>query len=248
MAQQFESSLEPGDNLRSQRMTADESRAVIDLWQQEQTELTGLTDKPAVPDVAEGLDISVEDVQRLLQTVRAKRVEDKIIHAAEQELADIHRAEEERRIAENRRQQAEAQREQAESRRRGCPAYPVRSISLVSELPPRYIVQEMVGTGYKMAGLALCIAALLFVGYTSVPPPPQATDAIAISHASATYDTQGQVKSVDMTCADNTGKIVTCDADIIATEKQYFQDKHDKQVADEAVKAEKESHDKQAHR
>ena len=48
-------------------MTADESRAVIDLWQQERVEQTGLTDKPAVPDVAEGLDITVEDVQRLLK-------------------------------------------------------------------------------------------------------------------------------------------------------------------------------------
>ena len=76
MAQQFEHPLEADSQLRAQRMTADESRAVIDLWQQERVEQTGLTDKPAVPDVAEGLDITVEDVQRLLNEVRVRREED----------------------------------------------------------------------------------------------------------------------------------------------------------------------------
>lgn len=58
--------LPPQSPPRTQRMTADESRAVIALWQQERVEQTGLTDHPAVPDVAEGLDIPVEEVQRLL--------------------------------------------------------------------------------------------------------------------------------------------------------------------------------------
>ena len=102
MAQQnFEQPLD-GGNLRAQRMTADESRAVIDLWQQEQTELTGLTDKPAVPDVAEGLDITVEDVQRLLSEVRAS--EQKII------MAETQLAEEEAGLAEIRRQRIETRR------------------------------------------------------------------------------------------------------------------------------------------
>ena len=103
---------------RAQRMTADESRAVIDLWQQERTEQTGLTDKPAVPDVAEGLDITVEDVQRLLQDVRAKRIAEEHALATEQELSEIRLAEEERKLAEIRRQRAELRREQVTTRGR----------------------------------------------------------------------------------------------------------------------------------
>ena len=93
-------------------MTAAESRAVIDLWQQERVEQTGLTDHPAVLDVAEGLDITVEDVVRLLQDVRAKRLEERAL-ALEQELAEIRLAEEERKLAEIQRQRAELRREQA---------------------------------------------------------------------------------------------------------------------------------------
>ncbi len=107
--------------LRAQRMTADETRAVIDLWQQERDEQTGLTDKPAVPDVAEGLNISVEDVQRLLQAVRTRRMEEESALAQEQELSEVRLAEEERQLAEIRRQRAELRREQAEAERRGLP-------------------------------------------------------------------------------------------------------------------------------
>ena len=106
MAQQFEQPQESGE-LRTQRMTADESRAVIDLWQQERVEQTGLTDKPAVPDVAEGLDITVEDVQRLLNEVRGRREEEARLLAQEQMLAEIRLAEEERKLAEVQRQRAE---------------------------------------------------------------------------------------------------------------------------------------------
>ncbi len=91
---------------RTQRMTAAESRAVIDLWQQERTEQTGLTDRPAVPDVAEGLDITVEDVQRLLTEVRARRLEEECALATERELSEVRLAEEERKLAEVRRQRA----------------------------------------------------------------------------------------------------------------------------------------------
>ena len=115
--QQFQSD-EP---LRAQRMTADEARAVIDLWQQERTQQTGLTDKPAVPDVAEGLDISVEDVQRLLEEVRTCRMEEERALAQEQELSEIRLAEEEHQLAEIRRQRAELRREQSEMERRGVP-------------------------------------------------------------------------------------------------------------------------------
>ena len=90
-------------------MTADESRAVIDLWQQERVEQTGLTDKPAVPDVAEGLDITVEDVLRLLQDVRAKRLQEERALALEQ--AKLRLAEEEQRCAELHRQRMDLRQE-----------------------------------------------------------------------------------------------------------------------------------------
>ena len=107
------------DALRAQRMTADETRSVIALWQQEREEQGGLTDKPAVPDVAEGLNLPVADVQRLLAEVRARRVEEEAQLAQERALSEIHLAEEERKLAEMRRQRAELRREQAELRRRG---------------------------------------------------------------------------------------------------------------------------------
>ena len=85
MAQEYQQPVGGTASPRTQRMTAAESRAVIDLWQQERVEQTGLTDRPAVPDVAEGLDITVEDVQRLLSEVRARRLEE------ERKLAEVRR-------------------------------------------------------------------------------------------------------------------------------------------------------------
>lgn len=61
--------------IRSGRMTPEEARAVIGLWQQGQSERLGMIDLPSVPDVAEGLDITVEEVHRLLEEVRAAREE-----------------------------------------------------------------------------------------------------------------------------------------------------------------------------
>ncbi len=106
--------------LRMQRLSPDEARAVIDLWQAEQVEQTGLTDRPAVPDVAEGLDLSVEDVQRLLAEVRTRREAESRLLMHEQELAEIRLAEEQRKLAEIQRQRAELRREQAEAERRGA--------------------------------------------------------------------------------------------------------------------------------
>ncbi len=119
MAQEFRQPEDNSTSPRAQRMTADESRAVIALWQQERVEQTGLTDKPAVPDVAEGLEVTVEDVQRLLAEVRAQRQEEERTLAAEQERALTERrlAEEKADLAEARRQRAELHREQA--RRQG---------------------------------------------------------------------------------------------------------------------------------
>ncbi len=145
MAQQFEPTAEQpgyGGELRAQRMTADESRAVIAQWQQERVEQTGLTDKPAVPDVAEGLDITVEDVQRLLQDVRAKRLKEERSLALEQELAEIRLAEEERKLAEIRHQRAELRREQAEVR-----ANPPRRTPRVE---PHYLREQELGERHSI--------------------------------------------------------------------------------------------------
>ena len=109
----------PPSALRAQRLSPDEARAVIDLWQAEQVEQTGLTDRPAVPDVAEGLDLSVEDVQRLLAEVRTRREAESRLLAQEQELAEIRLAEEQRKLAEIQRQRAELGRVAAETERRG---------------------------------------------------------------------------------------------------------------------------------
>ena len=107
----------PPGALRAERLSADEARAVIDLWQAEQVEQTGLTDRPAVPDVAEGLDLSVEDVQRLLAEVRTRRDSESRLLAQEQELAEIRLAEEQRKLAEIQRQRAELERMAAEEQR-----------------------------------------------------------------------------------------------------------------------------------
>jgi len=164
MAQQFEqpSKTQPsetGSELRTQRMTADESRAVIALWQQERVEQTGLTDKPAVPDVAEGLDITIEDVQRLLQDVRAKRPEEERALASEQELSEIRLAEEERKLAEIRRQRAEQRREQA---------------TLKRHTPSRMTAKQS-NAFWLAPTILLTVAGILWLGYvvysTWIVPP-----------------------------------------------------------------------------
>lgn len=52
------------------RMTAQEAEAVVRLWQQEQADAYGLTNRPSLADVAEGLDIAPEDARRLLAQAR----------------------------------------------------------------------------------------------------------------------------------------------------------------------------------
>ena len=112
----------PQDAPRTQRLTADESRAVIARWQQERVEQTGLTDRPALPDVAEGLDIPVEEVQRLLAEVRAQRMEEEAELARERKLVKSMRrlAEEEARLAEVQQQRTEARLTKAERRGRSA--------------------------------------------------------------------------------------------------------------------------------
>lgn len=130
---------------RAQRLSPEETAAVVALWQQERVEQTGVTDRPAVPDVAEGLDLSVAEVQRLLAEVRARREAESRLLAHEQELAEIRLAEEERKLAEIQRQRAELRREQAYRRERhdqpshdqpAWPELPPRPCSLPPSLPP----------------------------------------------------------------------------------------------------------------
>lgn len=85
-------------------------------------EQTGLTDQPALPDVAEGLDIPVEEVQRLLAEVRAQRLEEEAGLARERKLARAMRrlAEEEARLAEVQQQRATTRLTKAERRGRSA--------------------------------------------------------------------------------------------------------------------------------
>ena len=119
--------------LRSQRMTADEAKAVIALWQQERFEETGLADRPAVPDVAEGLDVSPEEVHRLLAEVRARRAEQEREAARrrtrEQAAAQVALAEEGRRAVELRQQQAA---QEASDQRLGARTFGVLMLILTS--------------------------------------------------------------------------------------------------------------------
>jgi hypothetical protein len=154
--QQFEE--EEPSPLRSQRMTEDEAKAVIDLWQQQEVESGGLTTRPAVPDVAEGLDVSVEDVQRLLQQVRAKRQAEERRFALEQyevELEQIRLAEEERKLAEIQRQRAELRRERAEQ----------RTAAILEETPERYETymarRRYPSSGWVPSGMTILIWIIL---------------------------------------------------------------------------------------
>lgn len=63
----------PSETLSAQRMTEDEAKAVIELWQEEQKERERLKQLPSVPDIAEGLNIPVAEASALLQEVRARR-------------------------------------------------------------------------------------------------------------------------------------------------------------------------------
>lgn len=60
-------------SLRNERMTEEEARAVIALWQQRRVERGLLTTSPAVTDLAEGLDVSVEEARALLTEMRVRR-------------------------------------------------------------------------------------------------------------------------------------------------------------------------------
>ena len=173
MAQQFEHSSDDSP-LRAQRMTADETRAVIALWQQERVEQTGLTDKPAVPDVAEGLDISAEDVQRLLGEVRGRREEEARMLAQEQVLSEIRLAEGQRQLAEIQRQRAELRREQAEAERQVAKRQALKQQawpSLVLRRDPVEPNEILLGFLPGFIAIAFVVGMALLLTSLSQPPP-----------------------------------------------------------------------------
>lgn len=94
------------DNAVPPRMTDDEARAVIALWQSEQMD-SPQSARPTPADMAEGLGIGTADAVRLLGQVRAARDAERqaALTARQEELA---RAETEARLAEARARQAEA--------------------------------------------------------------------------------------------------------------------------------------------
>lgn len=68
------------ETLRAQppvvRMTPNEAQAIIALWQQEQTDNGGLSNRPSLNDVAESLNIAAENARRLLAQVRGTQTAD----------------------------------------------------------------------------------------------------------------------------------------------------------------------------
>ncbi len=200
-SQQFDSS-EPA---RAQRLTEQETQAVIALWQRERVEEGGLTNKSALPDVAEGLDIGVDDVRRLLDRVRALRAEEEKLLAQDQieaELEQIRLAEEERQLAEVRRQRAEVQRQRAERRRQSTEAEAWESPQWIAEQTSANGVRATVTTkdGFVTVFAILLIAAtVMWLLVSAISPhsganssapqpcyinnnPTSAADCYAISH------------------------------------------------------------------
>jgi len=242
--------------LRSQRMTADEAKAVIDLWQRERDEQTGLTDRPAVPDVAEGLDIGVEDVQRLLAEIRERRAGEERALAYEQELAEIRLAEEERKLAEVKRQRAELRRESVEAGRGTSMLYQAQTIPQRGR--PLH-ARTQLDYRYKPAALIFGIVVYLIMRFVVLAPSSQP---IHLSSFTTAHDAQGKIILEEATCKDGSAIDVPCDDETIARETSLIQKeqddadfarktaalqaKHDKQVAD----AKKQLHDRkqQAHR
>lgn len=90
----------------TERVTDDERRAVITRWQEQRG--FAPSDEATLPDVAEGLDISVADAARLLAEIRAERA---AAHQAELDArrAALEDAETAARLAEAQARQAEAQ-------------------------------------------------------------------------------------------------------------------------------------------
>jgi hypothetical protein len=66
--------------LKSQRMTDEEAKAVIELWADKHREEERMRTLPSVQDVAAGLDIPTEEAYKLLQQVRARDTVQRVHH------------------------------------------------------------------------------------------------------------------------------------------------------------------------
>lgn len=92
------------------RLSGQEMEDVIALWQQEQ----GLNERPRAEDVAEGLNVPVSEVERLLQITRARRAdEEKRLREEQARLAS-----EQQRVRAEREMLAGLQRQRVQVRRR----------------------------------------------------------------------------------------------------------------------------------
>lgn len=194
--------------LRSQRLTEDEARAVIDLWQQEQVESGGLTTHPSIPDMAEGLNIGTDDVQRLLHQVRTRR--------ADEELEQIRLAEEERQAAERDRQEAEWRRQQAESERRSAIEAPWQS--------NKYAARRQVTStkaSYTSGNTILFWFIVIVLLLTVVPAM------IISSHARQNFYSRPVPVPGQTTCTttDATGKEIPCSPDMERLLKEHINDR-----------------------
>ena len=196
--------------LRTQRMTADEARSVIDQWQKERVEQTGLTDRPAVPDVAEGLDIPVEEVQRLLGEVQARRLEEERLLAQEQELSEVRLAEEERRLAEIRRQRAELHREQmAIERQQG-------QQEAYSKRPSLYTKTPGISTPGKLLALMFAVALALEIAALNASHRPHIYTKVSVGPYGRPMP---DISTIPIVCYDGNSE-VPCDDVTIERERQ----------------------------
>ena len=156
--------------LRGERITDEEARDVIALWTREHV-VAGGADAPATTtDVAEGLDISVGEAQRLLAEVRTRRV-GAARREQENRRAALERAEAQARLAEAeaRLAEAEARRVRAEAETRQvqnvdtqaapwAPGHWDASRTFLAEHEKRNQARNLWGGGYNSMSLVVAVA------------------------------------------------------------------------------------------
>lgn len=131
------------------RLTEREMEDVIALWQQEQD--AGLSERPRAEDVAEGLNVPVSEVERLLQVVRAQRAEEEKRLAKEQAKLET----ETQRVRDEQEMLAGLQRQRVQVRRR---------IGQTRQSKP----STGVGTDAVVTGIAALIVSVLFAAWTLI--------------------------------------------------------------------------------
>lgn len=105
-----------------ERLTEEETRAVIALWMEKQnTGLPEITDAPTMADMAESLGVSAGEASRLLDEARARRALEQERRIALQQQAEAAAGTAE---AEARRLEADARRAEAEARIRRAQSAP----------------------------------------------------------------------------------------------------------------------------